>query len=160
MNLALGRESRVGLLLVAAVAAGALLWQPWSRPQVHLADNPAQPQAGTRPTTQVSRLSCEPLAELPGKVVTTLRVDFPPNAHTPAHRHPGAVTAIVLYGQVRSQMQGLPARTYGAGETWFEPTGELHLFAENPSARKPARLLVVIVSDEHCGPLLIPEPTH
>ncbi len=160
MSPALGREARAGLLLVAAVAAGALLWQPWSRPLVQLSAGQAQPQAGARPATQVSRLSCEPLAEMPGKVVTTLRVDFPPNGFTPAHRHPGAVTAIVISGQVRSQMQGLPARTYGAGETWFEPNGELHLFAENPSASEPARLLAVIISDEHCGPLVIPEPTH
>ncbi|WP_256676017.1 hypothetical protein [Pseudomonas sp. SCB32] len=55
-------------------------------------------------------------------------------------------------------MQGLPARTYGAGETWFEPNGELHLFAENSSPSEPARLLAVIISDEHCGPLVIPEP--
>ncbi|MHB9799382.1 cupin domain-containing protein [Pseudomonas sp. MT3] len=153
-------EARVGWLLAAAVAAGALLWQPWSRPLVQLADGPAQPRADARPSTQVSRLSCEPLAEVPGKVVTTLQVDFPPGAHTPAHRHPGALTAIVLYGQVRSRMQGLPARTYGPGETWFEPRGELHLFAENPSASTAARLLAVIISDEHCGPLVIPEPTH
>lgn len=160
MNPALGREARTGLLLAAAVTVGALLWQPWSRPLVQLADSHGQHPASARPTTQVSRLSCEPLAEMPGKVITTLQVDFPPNAHTPAHRHPGALTAIVLYGQVRSQMQGQPARTYGAGETWFEPTGDLHLFAENPSASEPARLLAVIISDEHCGPLLIPEPQH
>jgi quercetin dioxygenase-like cupin family protein len=159
MNLALGHEVRAGLALVIAVIAGALLWQPWSRPLVSLAENPAAQSADARPATQVKRLSCEPLADMPGKVVTTLQVDFPPGGYTPAHRHPGAVTAIVLSGQVRSQMQGLPAQTYSAGQTWFEPSRELHLFAENPSASEPARLLAVIVSDESCGPLVIPEPT-
>ncbi|MBB4865002.1 quercetin dioxygenase-like cupin family protein [Pseudomonas nitritireducens] len=158
MNLALGREARTGLALVVAVAAAALLWQPWSRPWVQLAESPAGATASARPATEVKRLSCEPLADMPGKVVTTLQVDFPPNGYSPAHRHPGAVTAIVLSGQVRSQMQGLPAQTYSAGQTWFEPSRELHLFAENPSASEPARLLAVIVSDEHCGPLVIPEP--
>ncbi|QJP07551.1 cupin domain-containing protein [Pseudomonas multiresinivorans] len=159
MNLAVGREWRIGLALVAAVAAGALLWQPASRPVVHLAESHAGHSADVRPATQVRRLSCEPLADMPGKVVTTLQVDFPPRGFTHAHRHPGAVTAIVLSGQVRSQMQGLPAQTYGPGETWFEPSRELHLFAENPSASEPARLLAVIVSEENCGPLVIPEPT-
>ncbi|TLP75075.1 cupin domain-containing protein [Pseudomonas nitroreducens] len=159
MNLASGHEVRAGLVLVIALSAGALLWQPWSRPLVSLAENPAAQSAGARPATQVQRLSCEPLADIPGKVVTTLQVDFPPNGYTPAHRHPGEVTAIVLSGQVRSQMQGLPAQTYRAGQTWFEPSRELHLFAENPSASEPARLLAVIVSDENCGPLVIPEPT-
>jgi quercetin dioxygenase-like cupin family protein len=160
MNLASALDSRAAVAVLAALSAAALLWQPWSRPQVQLAEGHAQHSASARPATQVSRLSCEPLAEVPGKVVTTLRVDFPPGGFTPAHRHPGAVTAIVLAGQVRSQMQGLPAQTYHAGETWFEPSGELHLFAENPSASTPAQLLAVIVSDEGCGPLVIPEPNH
>jgi len=160
MSLVLGRDARAGLVLVAAVAAGGLLWQPWSRPLLQLGESPAEHSAGARPATQVTRLSCEPLAEMPGKVVTTLRVDFPPHGFTPAHRHPGAVTAIVVRGQVRSQMQGLPAQTYGPGESWFEPSRELHLFAENPSATEPAQLLAVIVSDDNCGPLVIPEPAH
>lgn len=163
MNLAVilvsRREVRTGLALVVTVAAVALLWQPGSRPVASLAQSHAGPLASARPGTQVKRLSCEPLADMPGKVVTTLQVDFPPNGYTPAHRHPGAVTAIVLSGQVRSQMQGLPAQTYAAGQTWFEPSRELHLFAENPSASEPARLLAVIVSEENCGPLVIPEPT-
>ena len=160
MSRVIGREARTGLALVAAVSAGALLWQPWSRPLVQLAENQTGHSAGARPATQVTPVSCEPLADMPGKVVTTLRVDFPPNGFTPAHRHPGALTAIVLRGQVRSQMQGLPVQTYGAGETWFEPSRELHLFAENPSPSEPAQLLAVIVSDENCGPLLVPEPPH
>ena len=156
MNPAAGREWRIGLALAAAVAAGALLWHPASRPVVLLAESHGGHSADVRPATQVKRLSCEPLADMPGKVVTTLQVDFPPGGFTPAHRHPGAVTAIVLSGQVRSQMQGLPAQIYGPGETWFEPSRELHLFAENPSASEPARLLAVIVSEENCGPLVIP----
>ncbi|PJI48639.1 MAG: hypothetical protein CTR55_13335 [Pseudomonas sp.] len=159
MSLVTGREARTGLALAAAVAVGALLWQPGSRPLVSLAESQAGHSTNARPATQVTRLSCEPLVDLPGKVITTLQVDFPPNGFTPAHRHPGALTAIVLSGQVRSQMQGMPAQTYRAGQTWFEPSRELHLFAENPSASKPARLLAVIVSDENCGPLVIPEPT-
>ncbi|MFV3412828.1 cupin domain-containing protein [Pseudomonas nitroreducens] len=158
MNFALTREARTGVALAAAVAAGALLWQPGARPVLSLAQSHAGHTASTRPATQVTTLSCEPLADMPGKVVTTLQVDFPPNGYTPAHRHPGAVTAIVLSGQVRSRMQGLPAQTYGAGQTWFEPSRELHLFAENPSASEPARLLAVIVNDDGCGPLVIPEP--
>jgi len=95
---------------------------------------------------------------MPGKVVTTLLVDFPPAAYTPAHRHPGSVTAFVVKGQMRSQMQGSPAHTYSAGETWYEAKGELHSFAENSSSTEPAQLPTVFVSDENCGPLVIPEP--
>lgn len=155
-------ERSVGVALLAG--AGVLLvWMNWTlpaRPGVQLADSHPAQQAAARPTTQVTPLSCEPLADVPGKVVHALLVDFPPHGFTPAHRHPGAVTAFVLHGAVRSQMQGLPAQTYSTGQTWFEPTGELHLFAENPSGTEPAQLLAVIVSDEGCGPLVIPEPHH
>ncbi|QRY79785.1 cupin domain-containing protein [Pseudomonas sp. PDNC002] len=161
MNLAWEARSGLALAAVAAVAAGALVWQPWSRPLAHLVEgHGAHAAASTRPATEVTRLSCEPLADMPGTVVTTLRVGFPPNGFTPAHRHPGAVTAVVIRGQVRSQMQGLPAHTYGPGQSWFEPSRALHLFAENPSGTEPAQLLAVIVSDENCGPLVIPEPAH
>ncbi|MBO3276892.1 cupin domain-containing protein [Pseudomonas schmalbachii] len=51
----------------------------------------------------------------------------------------------------------MPAQTYRAGQTWFEPTGVLHLFAESPSASQPAQLLAVFITDQGCGPLLIPE---
>lgn len=151
-------DRRVGLVLLAGLAALSV-WMSWA-PGLHVADGHTTPQEVPRPATQVTPLSCEPLADVPGKVVTTLRVDFPPHGFTPAHRHPGAVTAFVVHGAVRSQMQGLPAHTYTAGQTWFEPTGELHLFAENSSATEPAQLLAVIVSDEGCGALVIPEPHH
>ncbi|MGC5700601.1 cupin domain-containing protein [Pseudomonas sp. NFXW11] len=151
----------LGLLAAALLAAMTLATWNLERPHPALIagqhathSNPA----AARPQTQIKPLSCQPLSDMPGKVVTTLLVDFPPGAHTPAHRHPGSVTAFVVKGQVRSQMQGSPAQTYSAGETWYEAKGELHSFAENPSSTEPAQLLTVFVSDENCGPLVIPEP--
>lgn len=111
-----------------------------------------------RPVTTTKILSCEKLADMPGKSVTTMLVNFPPGAYTPAHRHPGSVTAFVVKGAVRSQLAGSPEQTYPAGSTWFEPTMALHMFAENPSASEPAELLVMFVTEEGCGPLVIPEP--
>jgi quercetin dioxygenase-like cupin family protein len=113
--------------------------------------------AGERPATIVRPLSCENLADIPGKAVTTATVTFPPNAYTPAHRHPGSVTAYVLKGAVRSQLSGSPTVTYRPGDTWFEPNGTLHLFAENASATEHAELLAIFIADENCGPLVIPE---
>lgn len=115
--------------------------------------------AGARPATTVKPLSCEKLPNIPGKSVTTALVIFPPLAFSPAHRHPGSVTAYVIKGSIRSQMAGTPAQTYPAGTTWFEPSGALHMFAENPSPTEMAELLAVFVADEDCGPLVIPEPS-
>jgi quercetin dioxygenase-like cupin family protein len=111
-----------------------------------------------RPATVVKPLSCEPLADVPGKSTTTALVHFPPGAHTGAHRHPGSVSAFVVSGAIRSQLAGMPAKTYTAGETWFEPPRALHLFADNDSTQLSATLLVTFIADANCGPLVIPEP--
>ncbi|MFE0755552.1 cupin domain-containing protein [Inquilinus sp. NPDC058860] len=155
------------MLLVAGGAALVALAAVWgARPAGGPATAPAMPahvhaQAGAvpgaRPATVVRPLSCEALPNVPGKSITTATVDFPPGAYTPAHRHPGSVTAFVIAGAVRSQLAGEPPRTFGPGTTWFEPPGALHLFAENASATEPARILAVFVADDNCGPLVIPE---
>ncbi|MNC80358.1 hypothetical protein D3C75_1331290 [compost metagenome] len=42
-------------------------------------------------------------------------------------------------------MKGQPAKTYKAGEFWYEPAGSEHLVSKNASATKPAKLLVFMV---------------
>lgn len=111
-----------------------------------------------RPTTKVTVLSCTPLPQLPGKTVTTAIVDFPPRAFSPAHRHPGSVTVFVTEGTIRSQLQGEPAIDYTHGQTFFEPPGTLHVFAENPDPVRHAQLIAFFVTDANCGPLTLPEP--
>jgi quercetin dioxygenase-like cupin family protein len=125
---------------------------------VHMAsaDAGGGSHAASRPQTIVRPIACEPLPDVPGKKLTTVLVDFPPHAYSPAHRHPGSVQAFVLKGTLRSQLEGGAAVTYRAGETWFEPPRILHRFAENPTA-EPAQLLALFVTDEDCGPLVVPE---
>ena len=120
----------------------------------------AEAAAAGRPETIVKPLSCTPLPHVAGKSITTALVEFPPNAYTPAHRHPGSVTAYVIKAHIRSQMEGGKAVVYGPGQTWFEAPSELHLFAENASATEPAELLAIFVANNNCGPLVIPEPKH
>jgi quercetin dioxygenase-like cupin family protein len=127
---------------------------------MHTAPHPsgtADARTQARPGTIVKPISCEKLPDVPGKVVATALVEFPPRAYTPAHRHPGSVQAFVLRGTLRSQIAGGAPVTYRAGETWFEPFGVVHLFAENPTD-EPAELLATFITDEDCGPLVIPEP--
>ncbi|HEX7688104.1 MAG TPA: cupin domain-containing protein [Burkholderiaceae bacterium] len=121
----------------------------------HLAARRAGAQA--RPATIVRPLSCTPLADAPGKSLTTMLVEFPPDAFTGPHRHPGSVSAFVVAGAIRSQMAGAPAQVYTAGQTWFEPPMVLHAFAENASATQPATLLATFVADDGCRQLVIPE---
>lgn len=50
------------------------------------------------------------------------------------------------------------AQVYGPGQTWFEPPGTLHLFAENASRTDTAEVLATYVVDTGCSTLVIPEP--
>jgi quercetin dioxygenase-like cupin family protein len=130
-----------------------------------LPETPVQATAGevsVGPQSQrlgasVRTLTCEKLPNVPGKSITTALVTFPPGAYSPRHRHPGSVMAYVLKGTLRSQLAGEPARTYTAGQTWFEPPGAVHLFAENASSTEPAELLATFIADDDCGPLTIPD---
>lgn len=114
-------------------------------------------KAAGRPVTTVTTLSCSKLASVPGKMVTTVMVDYPPMAYTPPHRHPGEVTAVVIEGTIRSQLDNGAPMVFTKGQTWFEPPRTLHAFAENPDPVKPAKLLAFFVTEENCGPLVIPE---
>jgi quercetin dioxygenase-like cupin family protein len=113
-------------------------------------------EAAGRPASRVSVLSCEALPDVPGKSVTTAIVDFPPSGWTGAHRHPGSVSAVVLEGTIRSHLEGGPPVLYASGQSWFEPRGALHVFAENPDPMHPARLLATFIADTGCGPLVLP----
>ena len=165
------RPDPLPLRMVMLLAVGAGVVALSVRPAGLAADTPMadhihmQADAGAaasgsaaRPTTTVRPLSCERLPNVPGKSVTTALVTFPPGGYTPAHRHPGSVTAFVIKGAIRSQLSGGPVGTFGPGTTWFEPPEALHMFAENASATDPAELLAVFVADDDCGPLTIPEP--
>lgn len=157
----LERATMVNGLAVFGLAAVALAIAsiPAVRPlQTGTHDHATTAAGGARPSAQSKIVSCEPLADIPGKAVTTVVVSYPPNGYTPAHRHPGTVTAFVLKGVIRSQLSGGAPVLYKPGETWFEPPGTVHVFAENPSATEAAELLAIFVADQNCGPLLIPEP--
>ena len=162
-----GVSSRgLALLGAAAIAAGLLgavmvhdaaITAPGGMDaHVHMTGADAGEGAAAPPTTTVKPLSCEKLPNVPGHSITTALVEFPPNAYTPRHRHPGSVTAFVIEGALRSQMEGGPAVTYTMGQTWFEPPGAIHSFAENASATEPAELLATFVAEDDCGPLTIP----
>lgn len=154
-------KRRYLIALVAVAAAGAVLaglYVAIQNPRpiaTHMAEGSAPAAASSRPVTEIKPISCTPLPDIPGKAVTVAIVNFPPDAYTPRHRHPGNVTAFVLKGTLKSQLAGEPPMTYTEGQSWFEPTGAIHLFAENASKTEPASLLAMFVADENCGPLTV-----
>jgi len=148
-------RSRAGIAALLGLCGLAYLALVEARvPPVLVASGTAA-GAMARPKTSITRISCERLPNVPGKSITTALVTFPPDAFTPRHRHPGSVTAYVLKGTLHSQLMGAPVETYTVGQSWFEPPGTIHLFAENASATEPAELLAIFVADDDCGPLTV-----
>ena len=101
-----------------------------------------------RPVTSTTVTGSEPLAAEPNKRITSMVVDFPPNAFTPEHHHEADLYVYVLDGTIRSQLGGQKVETYTKGQSFYEPDGSVHLFAENASATEPARILAVFVHRE------------
>lgn len=97
------------------------------------------------PSEKVTVLQDEALKNVPGKKAMMIEVDYKPGQASIAHKHEGTAMAYVISGSVISQVKGEKAKTYKAGEYWYEPAGSEHLVSKNGSATKPAKLLVFMV---------------
>ncbi len=89
-----------------------------------------------------------PLANAPGKRVTVVRVIYGPGGFTPPHYHAGTVTAYIVRGAIKSQLQGGPVEIFMPGQTFFEPPGSVHMVSANASTTEEAELLAIFVADE------------
>ena len=138
-----GMQIASGILAAGMVVAGT--------PCSYAADRataaaPAPALASQHPSD--TPVFTQPLPNVKGKTFTSVIVYFPPDARAAPHRHGSAfVYAYVLEGTVRSQLAGEPVRTYHQGQNWVEQPGSHHLLTENTSPTKPAKLLVVFISN-------------
>jgi quercetin dioxygenase-like cupin family protein len=89
-----------------------------------------------------------PLVNVPGKRVTVVRVIYGPGGFTPPHYHAGTVTAYIVRGAIKSQLQGGPIETFTPGQTFYEPPGSVHMVSANASATEESELLAIFVADE------------
>jgi len=132
-------------ILLSALIAVAIL-----APAAHA--DPTSENSGQPP---VLRPVFDQPTTVPGKSLVGVTVSYPPGAKSGAHHHAGSafITAYVISGAIRSQVEGEPARVYHAGETWNESPGAHHTTSENASATEPAELLAVFFLDTGDGPL-------
>jgi quercetin dioxygenase-like cupin family protein len=115
-----------------------------------LAGCAAKGVAGAPGDAQAVRASVLMTQALPRDVGTearVLRVDLPPGAESPPHRHPGAIFAYVLEGEVESAVDDGEPRTFRRGETWYEAPGQLHRVSRNPGGTGAASLLVFFLTE-------------
>ncbi len=103
--------------------------------------------AGKRETIAPAFASAIP--NIPGKSIIAAVVTYPPGGTSPSHHHAKSafVTAYVLSGEIRSQVDDGEVKVYKAGESWSETPGARHTVSENASKTKPAKLLAIFVVD-------------
>jgi quercetin dioxygenase-like cupin family protein len=91
----------------------------------------------------------EVIQNLPGKSLIGVVVNYPPGGATPAHHHARSafITAYVLSGSIRRQIDNGEVQVFRAGESWTEAPGAHHQISENASATEPASLLAIFVVD-------------
>lgn len=109
---------------------------------------PARLALGADGRERVQVVLSQKLANVPGKTLTAVAVDYAPGGKTKPHHHAGVVFAYVVSGAIRSQVDDGAARVYRAGEAFFEGPGARHVVSENASRDKPAKLLAVFVADD------------
>ncbi|MEU6515343.1 cupin domain-containing protein [Streptomyces sp. NPDC046978] len=138
-----------GGVLAAGIAATAIACSTAAdRTPATAQAAPAAAVASPRPTETLTPILEQPLTNVNGKTFTSAIVDFPPGSHALPHRHGAAfVYAYVLEGTVRSRLAGQQAHEYHQGQYWVEPPGAHHVLTENTSATKPAKLLVIFISN-------------
>ena len=85
-------------------------------------------------------------------------VEYGLGGYSPGHTHAKCafISATVLEGANRSKDNDGPVTTYKAGESFSELPGDRHGVSANASEIKPAKLLVVFVSDTNETELTIP----
>jgi quercetin dioxygenase-like cupin family protein len=103
----------------------------------------------------VTELMTKALADVAGKEVTMITVDYAPGAADPVHRHNASAFVYVLEGSIEMQMKGGEKALLYPGDTFYEDPRGVHLVGRNASDTKPAKFLVVLIKEKD-APILIP----
>ena len=101
--------------------------------------------AAQEPT--VRPLTAKPLADIPGKEVLMITVEYAPGGADPVHRHNANAFVYVLEGSVVMQVRGGAPVTLGPGQTFYEGPGDVHVVGRNASSTRPAKFVVFLLKD-------------
>ncbi|MEP7303853.1 MAG: cupin domain-containing protein [Caldimonas sp.] len=92
---------------------------------------------------------------VPGREAVVARVEVAPGAKAGRHTHPGDEISYIIEGEAQLLIDGQPARTVKAGESFVIPAGVVH-DAHNTGSQ-PIRLVGVYVVEKG-KPLATPAP--
>lgn len=85
------------------------------------------------------------LADMPGKEMLMITVDYPPGAVESIHRHEAHAFVYVLEGSIVMQVRGGKEVTLTPGQTFYEGPNDVHTVGRNASTTKPAKFVVVLL---------------
>jgi quercetin dioxygenase-like cupin family protein len=111
------------------------------------------------PEATVKPNFAQAIPNLPGKSLVAVEVSYPPGGASAPHHHARSafIYAYVVAGEIQSQVDDGPVRTYRAGESFYEAPGAHHRVSGNASKTQPAKLLAVFVVDTGEHPLTTPD---
>src|SRR5262245_33842286 len=95
--------------------------------------------ASEPPQPIVSQLTSKDLADVPGREVLMLSVDYPPGCVEPIHRHDAHAFVYVLEGSIVMGVRGGKEVTLTPGQTFYEGPNDVHTVGRNASTTKPAK---------------------
>jgi quercetin dioxygenase-like cupin family protein len=93
----------------------------------------------------VTPLMLKELADIPGKEMLMITVDYPPGAVDPVHRHNAHAFVYVLQGSIVMQVRGGKEVTLVPGQTFYEGPDDVHTVGRNASATEPAKFIVILL---------------
>src|SRR5215510_222424 len=93
----------------------------------------------------VNPLMLKELADIPGKEMLMITVDYPPGAVDPVHRHDAHAFVYVLQGSIVMQVQGGKEVTLAPGQTFYEGPNDVHTVGRNASTTEPAKFIVILL---------------
>jgi quercetin dioxygenase-like cupin family protein len=94
------------------------------------------------------------LADMPGKEMLMLTVDYPPGAVESIHRHDAYAFVYVLTGSIIEQVRGGKEVTLTPGQTFYEGPNDVHTVGRNASATEPAKFIVVLLKKKGVNAVL------
>ena len=94
------------------------------------------------------------LADVPGREMLMLSVEYPPGAVEHIHRHDAYAFVYVLEGTIVEGVRGGKEVTLTPGQTFYEGPNDVHTIGRNASTTKPAKFVVTLVKKKDVDAVL------
>ena len=101
--------------------------------------------AQTAPQPIVAPVMQKDLADMPGREMLMLSVEYPPGAVEHIHRHDAYAFVYVLEGSIVEGVRGGKEITLTPGQAFYEGPNDVHTVGRNASTTQPAKFVVVLV---------------